>query len=144
MTTRYQESHYADVARILRLEHRDGMLTFCPEHREPSCGDEPWEQCHDPIDHVRADGAEAPGECRCPGGQSSIQHRFADLFSTDTHQFTNDFDRARFLAACGLESEEDTGCAACGGDLDIDVDIIDDAKGEGQDGRLSGIHRRCT
>lgn len=42
------------------------------------------------------------------------------------------------------EELEYTGCAGCGGDLDIDVDIIDDAKGEGEDGRLSGIHRRCT
>ena len=43
-----------------------------------------------------------------------------------------------------IAEDEDTGCAACGHDLDIDVDIIDDAKGVGKDGRLSGIHRRCT
>lgn len=97
---RYRQEHYEDVAYILRLELSDGMLTFCPEHREPSCGDAPWEQCHDYVDHVRADGEEAPSECRCKGGQSSIQYRFADLFTADNP----DFDRAKFLKACGLES----------------------------------------
>ena len=52
-----------------------------------------------------------------------------------------------FCPSCGVQitaDDEDTGCAACGHDLDIDVDIIDDAKRVGKDGRLSGIHRRCT
>ncbi len=44
-----------------------------------------------------------------------------------------------YLVTLTIRNEEDkdeyTGCAACGGDLNIDIDIVND------DG--SGIHRRC-
>jgi hypothetical protein len=91
MTQNYQEKHYEDVARILRLryqyyhsyEARLALESTAQDFADLFAADNPNICCNQPV------GIEKVCLSRCPCAK---------------HHPRNGFDRGRFLAVCGIES----------------------------------------
>lgn len=86
MTTRYQEKHYEDAARILR------------EHK--GCCKTEWVA----DDFADLFAANNPPTCRVCGESAAGAPPPCERYDGH-HEWTGGFDREQFLSACGLESE---------------------------------------
>ncbi len=100
MTTRYQKSHYEDVASILheakRIEVDIGRLI-------PAAG-----YADEFADLFAADNPLSCNICRAPKGETALC--FGGVLGAASnppgeHDFTGGFDPEWFLAACGVEKE---------------------------------------
>jgi hypothetical protein len=99
MTTRYRESHYEDVARILANTFDDHSRS-CPDFHEGEdvILDDLAERF---VTLFAADNPESVycGYCGDDKGTTSICTR-----PNEKHNFEGGFNRDKFLAACGIES----------------------------------------
>lgn len=99
MTTRYQKQHYEEQAKLLRDYVTSG-----------GCGaDEPKDPKGSRIINSFADlfAADNPPYCGCCQAEHPREGEVctaAEYGTPGDHNFLG-FDRAQFLAACGLESE---------------------------------------
>ena len=106
--SRYTKEHYEDVARILSQRRAPDPGEGLGRIRNTALTD----VANDFADLFAAD----PRYCIHCGDEASTT---AVCPLHDEHLFEGGFDRARFLAACGLEAERDTGwpdgeCPTCG------------------------------
>ncbi len=91
MTTRYQKRHYEDVAGILH-KYYEG-IAYGPGYNACIA-----------IDFADLFAADNPPLCSACGDEKGTTSICAHSCGSH-HIFTGGFDRERFLAACGLESE---------------------------------------
>ena len=105
MTTRYQEKHYEDVARILKTIW-ECHCNSPYDPNEPECADC---QTRNGMARTFADlfAADNPPYCIHCGAPAITDEVCASAGGRlyDEHPFEGGFNREQFLAACGLESE---------------------------------------
>ena len=107
MTTRYQKSQIEDVARILKTMWE----CHCNSPHDPNGPECAGCQTRDGMVGAFADlfAADNPPTCTKCGVLCATQQAVSlcanDAFAGENHQWSGGFDRERFLAACGLESE---------------------------------------
>jgi hypothetical protein len=93
MTTRYQKKHSEDVARILRDYLSKPTVGRVFHLDRPNI-------CQDFADLFAADNPPVCRYCR-----NTPRSAWSLCVGPSTHEYGGGFDRAQFLAACGLESE---------------------------------------
>ncbi len=90
MSSRYQKSHYEDVAELLRPYNKGQQLGMKATQEDIAC---------DFADLFAADNPDTCIDCGAHRDETDPEGQCVN------HLFAYGFDRAAFLAACGLESE---------------------------------------
>ena len=101
MTTRYQKSHYEDVAEILRHERDAGLSGLGSNMGSTAIACVMLEF----ADLFAADNPHLCADCNVRQGEEPTSGRCFEARNRRSHLFVGGFDRERFLTACGLESE---------------------------------------